>query len=539
VSVPADSGAVRGRDLVREALYAPVADEFDDAVASGARRIPVLRELGADLVTPLGAYLALTARGASHAVLLESVEGGERQASTSVVAANPRAVATFRDGRGELHHRDGRVEALASADPLDLVDRECGEELRLDPRYGFPRFLGGVIGTMSYECAALWEDLPIAAGSGLGLPDGVLLVCDELVVFDHLRHRLLCVAVARPDEHGGDARAAHADAMARVDELVAAVTRGPEVAAASAGPTLVERRCAVAEEVAGKRAPDPASTLGAEAYAAAVRSLQEQIVAGEIIQAVPSQRFSRATCASAVELYRALRTVGPAPYMYLLQLGDHALVGASPELLVQVAGRDVSTHPIAGTRPRGATVAEDLELEAELLADPKERAEHVMLVDLGRNDLGRVCEPGSVRVPELLQVERFSHVMHICSHVTGTLRAGLRASDAVRACFPAGTVSGAPKLRAIELVAALEPDRRGPYAGLVGCFAGSGDVDAAIAIRTIALVDGVAHVQAGAGVVAASDPAAEHRETEAKARALLRAVDIAEAQAGARRGGAA
>jgi anthranilate synthase component 1 len=468
----------------------------------------VYREILADLETPVSAYIKLA--DPEYGFLLESVEGGERLARFSFIGSRPHAVATFHPDRALLTRADGSIEELLSADPLDLLARELDRPVIGKPA-DLPRFLGGAVGYLGYECARLWERLPEAPHDALGVPDAVLMFVDTLLVFDHLRHRALALSHARVD---GDPDAAYEQAVERIDDLVHRLSQPLPDPPADTAPVA--------------NTAEVNSNLGREAYCRAVERAKEHIAAGDIIQAVVSQRLSRRTSATPLEVYRALRTVNPSPYMYFLQLQDVAVVGASPELLVQVRDRVVDTHPIAGTRRRGETEAEDAALEAELREDPKERAEHVMLVDLGRNDVGRVARPGTVAVTQLLDVERYSHVMHLVSHVTGELRDDLSPVDALRACFPAGTVSGAPKIRAMQIIAELEPDRRGPYAGAVGYFGHDGNLDTCITIRTILMRDGVAHVQAGAGIVADSVPEAEYEETLNKAGALMRALEVAE-----------
>ncbi len=490
------------------ATYAPDIETFRRIARSGSV-VPVYREILADLETPVSAYMKI-AGDSPYAFLLESVEGGERLARYSFIGADPHAVATFGCDGATMVHTSGVTEELLSTDPLDLLTRELDRPVLGKPEE-LPRFLGGAVGYLGYECARLWERLPESPNDALGVPDAVLMFTDTLLVFDHLRHRALALSHARVDE---DADAAYAQAVMRIDGLIERLARPlPDPPADLAPPLPV---C------------EAESNVGRASYCAAVERAKEHITSGDIIQAVVSQRLSRPTSAAPLDLYRALRTVNPSPYMYFLQLGEMAIVGASPELLVQVQDRSIDYHPIAGTRRRGGTEAEDQAMEAELRDDPKERAEHVMLVDLGRNDVGRVARAGSVKVTQLLDVERYSHVMHLVSHVTGQLRDDLRPVDALRACFPAGTVTGAPKIRAMQILAELEPDRRGPYAGAVGYFSHDGNLDTCITIRTILLKDGTAHVQAGAGIVADSEPEAEYEETLNKAGALLRALDVAE-----------
>ena len=424
---------------------------------------------------------------------------------------------------------------------------------------GLPRFTGGAVGYLAYEVARYFEPrLPAAARDVLGLPEAIFLFTDTLLVFDHLQHKIKVVSHFRLD---GDVEAAYRQAAWRIEELVGRLERplerlpyrssGTKAAAVSQSEGSPEpeprpepgRRAEGAQperlrpsegshspQANPERPPIVSSNMSHEEHRAAVLRAKEYIVAGDIIQAVISQRFERPTSAHPFEIYRALRTINPSPYMYYLDLGEVQIVGTSPEMLVRVEEGRIDYHPIAGTRRRGVDAAEDAALEEELRQDEKERAEHVMLLDLGRNDVGRVSEPGSVEVPQILDVERYSHVMHLVSHVTGRLRVGLSSYDALRACFPAGTVSGAPKIRAMEIIAALEQDRRGPYAGAVGYFDLSGNLDTAITIRTIVMKDGVAHIQAGGGIVHDSEAAAEYAETENKALALVRAIEAAEAR---------
>jgi anthranilate synthase component 1 len=348
------------------------------------------------------------------------------------------------------------------------------------------------------------------------LPLAHLAFCDTLLVFDHVKHTIKIVAHARLD---GDVDAEYAAATQRIDQVLERLRGAQPLNAADAFLADVPPKM--------PRAPIAQSNMTRDRYETMVRTAKEYIAAGDVFQVVLAQRFSVPTSASALAIYRALRMVNPSPYMYLLDFGDYQIVGSSPELLVLVDGDQVSTHPIAGSRPRGATSEEDKRLEEELLANEKERAEHVMLVDLGRNDVGRVCRPGTVRVDDLMSVERYSHIMHIVSNVVGELRSDYRPIDALRACFPAGTVSGAPKIRAMQIISELEPEGRGAYAGAIGFFGYNGNVETAITIRTAVVQNGVAHVQAGGGIVADSDPAAEYQESATKAQALLTSIHLA------------
>jgi len=469
---------------------------------------PLVRELSADLETPTSVYLKLS--GAGPSFLLESVEGGERVARYSFIGVQPQRQYHLRPGRVERHGPEGVTELPLGpgADVLHVLQTELAQYQSAHVE-GLPRFIGGLVGFLGYETIRQFEPhlrgLP-AAGD---LPEGIFLLTDTLVAFDHARRSLFLIAHA----FGGD----QAAARRRLDELEARLAAPlPAQAAPSAN-----GRSAIS------------SSMTQAEYEAAVRAAKEYIAAGDIFQVVISQRLTRQTGARPFDIYRALRRLNPSPYMFFFDLGEvdgepFYLVGASPEMFVRLEGRRASLRPIAGTRPRGANAAADDVLEAELRADPKECAEHVMLVDLGRNDLGRVREYGTVRVSEFSTVERYSHVMHLVSHVEGELQAGLTAFDLVRASFPAGTVSGAPKVRAMEIIGELEGHSRGPYAGAVGYFGFDGAMDTCLAIRTLVGRGHAVRVQAGAGLVADSDPATEFQETLNKGQAVLSAVNIAE-----------
>jgi anthranilate synthase component 1 len=489
-----------------------------------ATLVPLWREVPADLETPVSAYLKLAR--APYSYLLESVEGGERLARYSFVGVDPYLALTLRGAEAELRWlagpQAGTRERRPCHDPLDLVQAELARR-PIEPLPGLPRFHGGAVGYLAYEVAARFEPrVPLPARDPLGLPEAVLLFSDTLLIFDHVRHRARLVTHLDLEAAGGDEARARAAAERRLDTLERRLKRGrPDLrTGASHVPLPVDKGQGVSS-CASHLAPRPR-------YEEAVRRAQVHIRAGDCFQIVPSRRIARATQVSPFEVYRALRSINPSPYMFYLALDDFAVAGASPELLVRVEEGEVAIHPIAGTRPRGSTPAEDAALETELRVDEKERAEHVMLVDLGRNDVGRVAEPGSVRVTQFLDVEHYSHVMHLVSHVTGRLRADLTPFDALRAGFPAGTVSGAPKIRAMEMIAELEGERRGIYAGAVGYFGYDGNLDTCIALRTLVLKDGVAYAQAGGGVVYDSDPGREYDETENKLRAVLLALEEAE-----------
>jgi anthranilate synthase component 1 len=485
--------------------YTPSPDDVQRLAGSG-NLAPIYREVPADLETPVSAFLKV-ARG-KYSFLLESVEGGERFGRYSFIGTEPYRV--LRNGR----HVERNEEP---GDPLTQIEQELSR-FRLAPVPGLPRFHGGAVGYLGYEVVRHFEPrVPEAPEDPLGLPDSLFLFSDTLLVFDHVEHVIKVVSHVRLD---GDIDAAYRQAAWKIEELVGRLSRPLA--------SLPYRRDGPAE---GRTGGEVCSNMSRAEYEAKVERIKEYIVAGDCIQVVLSQRFSRPTGAHPFDIYRALRTVNPSPYMFYLELGDFQLVGASPEMLVRVEDRRIDYHPIAGTKPRGRDEAEDRALEEELRTDEKERAEHIMLVDLGRNDVGRVSEPGTVRVTQLMDIERYSHVMHIVSHVQGVLRNDLTPYDALRACFPAGTVSGAPKIRAMEIIAELERDRRASYAGAVGYFDLSGNLDTAITLRTMAMKDGVAHVQAGGGIVFDSEPAGEYQETVNKAQAIMRAIDRAEEQA--------
>ena len=468
-------------------------------------RVPIVREVLSDLDTPLSVYLKLA--DAPHTYLLESVEGGERFGRYSIIGLPARRTVAFRGHAMEVREHGVVVESRQVADPFAEVEalRASYSVPKLD---GLPGFTGGLVGWFGFECIGYIE--PRLAGGDkrdeLGTPDIYLMLSEELAVFDNLKGRLYLIVHADPREAG-----AWEDAQARLDVLTRKL-RQP-----GAGYPEALTRDVMDES-------DFVSGFTREGYIAAVEKSKEYIRAGDVFQVVLSQRLSVPFNTRPVDVYRALRALNPSPYMYFLDTGEVQVVGSSPEILVRLQEGEVTVRPIAGTRPRGATPAEDLALEQDLLADPKELAEHVMLIDLGRNDVGRVSEAGSVQVGERFVIERYSHVMHIVSEVTGQLQPGLSYADVLRATFPAGTVSGAPKIRALEVIAELEPIKRNVYAGSIGYIGWHGDADTAIAIRTAVIKDGRLHVQAGAGIVYDSDPQKEWDETMNKGRALFRAV---------------
>ena len=479
-------------------MYSPTMEEVEKLAGQG-NMVPVYREINADLETPVSAYLKVARP--PYSFLLESVEGGERIARYSFIGTEPDDV--IRTGPGQ---KDG------TGDPLARVQRALAPFKAVRAHDG-PRFNGGAVGYLSYDAVNYFERLPSPESDPLSLPESVFMLATTLLVFDHLRHKIRVVSHAHLD---GDVGRAYERAVARIDELVSRLDSPVSLPADG--------------RVTGQGGEKTVSfNMSRERYEDMVRQVKEYVYAGDVIQAVVSQRLARPITVHPFQIYRALRAINPSPYMYYLDLDDFQIVGASPELLVQVEDGLVATHPIAGTCRRGDDAAEDMALEKELRSDEKERAEHIMLLDLGRNDIGRVSQPGSVRVSQMMEVERYSHVMHLVSHVTGRLREGCTNFDALRACFPAGTVSGAPKIRAMEIIAELEPSRRGPYAGAVGYFDLMGNMDTAITIRTLVIKDGMAYAQAGGGIVADSSPSREYQETLHKASALLRAIEQAEA----------
>ncbi|HEU5398153.1 MAG TPA: anthranilate synthase component I [Gammaproteobacteria bacterium] len=481
---------------------------FDALKAAGYNRIPVVKEILADLDTPLSVYLKLA--NAPHTFLLESVEGGETWGRYSIIGLPAAALLTITDGLCRVRDAAGE-ETVSATDPFAAIELFRGR-FRAPEFPGLPRFSGGLVGYFSHDTVGYIE--PTLAGHGgedeLGCPDVALMLAEELVIFDNLRGTVQLLVHAHADEEGG---------------LLAAERRLEELAAKLRSPLRYPSRAGYTGSAAGEFA----SGFEEQVFCQAVERVREYIKDGDAFQVVLSQRLSAPFSGTALDVYRALRVINPSPYMYHLDFGDFQVTGSSPEVLVRVEGGEVMLRPIAGTRPRGATPAEDAHLAEELLADPKEIAEHVMLMDLGRNDVGRVAETGSVRVTERMVIERYSHVMHIVSEVRGRLKAGLSPLDVLKASFPAGTVSGAPKVRALEIIRELEPVKRGIYSGAVGYIGWNGNLDTAIAIRTAVIKDGRLHVQAGAGIVHDSVPVNEWRETLNKARALMRAVEMTRA----------
>lgn len=511
-------------------MYHPSLDEVQQLAATLKTRptdetetrrplLPLCCDLLADLETPVSAYCK-TARG-PYSFLLESVAGGERIARYSFIGIDPYLVLTQREETATLRYMDREgsehVEEVACYDPLALIQAELGQYRLLEApgrqRDELPIFHGGAVGYLAYEAASRFERLPVPEKNTLGLPLAVFSFTETVLAFDHLKHRLRIITHLHLDAPDLEVEYQRCCAvLADVEQRLQQELRFPEEPAPRGATEAVEVR----------------SNRTQVEFEAMVEKAREYIRAGDIFQVVPSQRLSRPVNAAPFTVYRALRAINPSPYMFFLDLADFHIIGASPELLVRVEKNEVTIHPIAGTRGRGIGPDEDERLAAELRGDPKERAEHVMLLDLGRNDVGRVSQPGTVQVTECMEIERYSHVMHLVSNVVGQLRADVSPYDALRAGFPAGTVSGAPKIRAMEIISELENEQRGVYAGAVGYFSHSGNLDTAIALRTMVMKDGVAYIQAGGGVVADSDPAAEYEESMKKARATLRALEMAE-----------
>ena len=508
-------------------------------LAGSADTIRLRAVRDADLETPIGAFLRLD-DGTTPAYLLESVEGGERLGRYSFLGIGPRRLLEVRGGRARIQDRpvgvvdytpDLPVTELPADDPLAAL-RDFLPRRRVEPTEGMPRFTGGAVGALAYDAVSVFEPtVPLPAADPVGVPLASFIETDLVLVFDHLTHTLSAIAslhtdAPRLEERYRVAERALFEALETTARPSAAEMAGP-AAAPGAG-------AGAAAAHAGAASVPHETSLGRDAYEAAVRNAKDAIAAGEAIQVVLARRQTMAlptradgTAVDGIGLYRSLRKVNPSPYLFFVRTPSFEVVGASPELLLQVEGERMTTHPIAGTRPRGADAKEDELLAEQLQADPKERAEHVMLVDLGRNDLGRVARPGTVRVSKYMEVERYSHVLHLVSHVEAKMAPGLDALEALRSVFPAGTLSGAPKVRAMQLIAAAEGERRGLYGGAVGYLGYDGNLDTAITIRSAVLKDGVAHVHTGAGIVAASVPEREFEETEHKAAALRRAIELA------------
>ncbi|MEW6774988.1 MAG: anthranilate synthase component I [Bdellovibrionota bacterium] len=489
-------------------VYTPSLEQFRE-LSREAGVVPVCREVLADLVTPVSAFLKI-ADNQSECFLFESAGGGERWGRYSILGAGCHTLVRAKDGEVEIRERGKSRKIQNRENPLSELEKIL-KECRPAKVSGLPRFWGGAVGFLGYDIVRTFERLPGEKPDLLGTDDFCFATTDVLVVFDNVTKKAQVIANAHLKDHPSPERA-YTAALEKIDETVARLKSPlelPTPPAPPAGPLVVD------------------SNLSREEFEQMVRRSKEYVQAGDIIQAVLSQRFSCAEKIPPFDLYRALRVLNPSPYLFFLRMGETTLAGSSPEVMVRLEDGEITLRPIAGTLRRGKTAEEDAALEKELLSDPKERAEHVMLVDLGRNDLGRVSETGTVRVDELMVVERYSHVMHIVSNVRGKLRPGKSAFDVVRATFPAGTLSGAPKIRAMEIIEELEPSRRGTYGGAVGYFGYDGNMDLAITIRTFLVQDGRISFQAGAGIVADSDPSKEYEETCNKAAALRRALEMA------------
>jgi anthranilate synthase component 1 len=488
--------------------------DFKQKAKDGANLIPVYKEILADMETPVSAFQKI-AMGTEYAYLLESVEGGESLGRYSFLGSNPFIIF---QGKGNVVEvsRDGEIERFEGVDPLMHLLGFMNEfqSARLSDLSGLPRFFGGAVGYIGYDYVRCIEDIPDTNSDPINLPDVLFVLTDTILVFDHVRHTIKVIAnVWLKDD---DIEGAYQGAMDKIAEIIERLKQilPPKNEIFPITDTISEI--------------DIQSNVTKHEFENSVLKAKEYIAAGDIFQIVLSQRFQVPVNADALSLYRALRWVNPSPYMFLLKFGKLSLIGSSPELLVRVDEEIVETRPIAGTRPRGKNKQEDEFYEKDLLSDPKELAEHVMLVDLGRNDIGRVCEYSSITLPEFEIIERYSHVMHIVTSVKGKLAPDKNYLDALRACFPAGTVTGAPKVRAMEIIDELETSKRGPYAGCIGYFSFSGNMDTCITIRTMVMHEGTVYVQAGAGIVADSEPEKEYEETRNKAKGMLKAVAIAE-----------
>jgi anthranilate synthase component 1 len=502
--------------------YRPSSDEFA-ALAGSHTVVPVFRTLAADTLTPVSAFRKLRAGG--WAFLFESVVGGERVGRYSFLGAGP--FRRFEASGNTVREQLGENPPTESThpDPLKLLEQRIAA-YSAPHLPGLPRFCGGAVGFASYDAVRYVERLPNAPPDDRHIPDLCFGFYDRMVIFDHINKTVLAVVLAHRSGSGSGVSGVEGEyhqACARVDELVETLSRP------AAEPPLQDIDLDTRYPAPGERYT---SNFTPESWNAMIARGIEYIRAGDVFQFVPSQRYQTRTTADPFDVYRALRVINPSPFMFFVDTGATQLVGASPEIMCRVENGEMTVRPLAGTRRRGATPEDDKRLAAELLADPKERAEHIMLVDLGRNDVGKVCELGSVKLADLMVVERYSHVMHISSTVTGKLKPGLTAFDALRSALPAGTLSGAPKVRAMEVIDELEPHRRGPYGGAVGYIDFGGNMDTCIALRTMVIQNGTASIQAGCGVVADSDPHAEYQETVNKAMGLMRALEVAETQLG-------
>jgi anthranilate synthase component 1 len=485
-------------------LY-PNLKKFKELAGKG-NLIPVYKEILADTDTPVTAFLKL---GGTPSFLLESVEGGEKWARYSFLGSRPSKVIKGRGNTVEIINGQKPPTVVESDNPVDLIKREISRYRPVEIE-GLPRFFGGLVGYMGYDMVKFFEPIEEFKKEGLGLPDFFFMLTDTMLIFDSLRQKIKVVSNAHIEDNLPDK--AYREAEQKIDDIITKLRT----------PIILE------DTASAPQKNGISSNFSKQDFLTAVKKSKEYVMAGDIVQVVLSQRFERDAAGDPFHVYRALRVINPSPYMYYLDIGDAKIVGSSPEILVRFEDGKILLRPIAGTRKRGETESADKALEEELKNDPKEISEHIMLVDLGRNDVGKVATIGSVKVTELMTVERYSHVMHLVSNVEGDLKEGLDAFDVLAACFPAGTVSGAPKVRAMEIIEELEPTRRGPYAGAVGYFSYSGNMDTCITIRTLIIKDGKVYVQAGAGIVADSEPEKEYLETVNKAKGMMTAVDMAE-----------
>ncbi|MGZ6292845.1 MAG: anthranilate synthase component I [Syntrophales bacterium] len=488
-------------------MYYPVFDEFRKFAEQG-NLIPVYREILADIDTPVSALMKLSAK--SHVFLLESVEGGEKWGRYTFLGSDPRVIFKVRGDHVLITEKGKSRSRRHGGNPLRYL-KDLLNAYRPVPVDGLPRFYGGAVGFLGYDMVRYFEKLPSGASDDLKMDDAVFLITDTLIVFDNIRHTIKVISCAYTDG-GGSLKDIYDDTIDKIDRLIA-IIRAP-----------LERSERYRKVENG--AP-PVSNMSAEEFKATVEKAKEYIIAGDIIQVVLSQRFHAKNGIDPLDLYRALRYVNPSPYLFFLKLGNMFLIGSSPEVMVRLEEGVAELRPIAGTRRRGRSEQEDRQLAHELLEDPKERAEHVMLVDLGRNDLGRIARTGSVQVNQLMVVERYSHVMHLVTNIQAQLAPGKDCFDLLAAAFPAGTLSGAPKVRAIEIIDELEPTRRGTYGGAVGYFSYTGNMDLCITIRTMLVKDGKIFIQVGAGIVADSDPEKEYRETVNKGEGMMQAIRLA------------
>ena len=482
----------------------PAFSEFE-RMAKRGNLIPVYQEFPADIETPVSAYLKI--RDGSYSYLLESADGGNRWGRYSFIGFKPFLRVLARETEVEVWEDDKREILKDIKNPLHVL-RDLSKRFMPVTVKELPPFQGGLVGYVNYDLIRKWERLPGISPDDRGLPEAIFTACGRIIIFDHFTHVMKVIAFARIKDKM-DLKKAYALAAEDVDKTIEKLKAHVSGISSDANVAVSELQ----------------SNFKKEEFEEAVRKAKEYIVSGDVIQVVLSQKFSGDIVGEGFSLYRKLRSVNPSPYMFYLNFGDIKFIGASPEILVRLTDGKIELRPIAGTRPRGATDEEDLALEKDLMADPKERAEHIMLVDLGRNDAGRVAVPGSVNVPRLMEVERYSHVMHIVSRVEGVLRQDKDCFDLFMSAFPAGTVSGAPKIRAMEIISELEPDQRGPYAGAVGYFGFSGNMDFCITIRTITIINNRLSIQAGAGIVADSSPEEEYKETLRKARAMFKAIE--------------